>query len=404
MKKVTVGIVGCGFAADLHVRALRMVKGIEVEIIGVASRTNKSSENFARRFGIKKHYTDYRYLLEDKNIDVIDVCTPNYLHKRICVESAQAGKHIICEKPLTGYFGEDISEEVEFVGTTVSKLKMYKEAMRSADAILQAVKENDVKLAYAEDFVYAPAVEKAKRLIMASRGVILHMRAEESHSGSHAPYSRIWRLSGGGALLRLGSHPLGVVIHLKNFEGTIKRKRPIKIKSVMAQTANLTHLPSFKKEKRKWVVSDWKDVEDWATAILTFEDGTKATIFSNDITLGGVVNVVEIYLSNSVIKCNLSQNDTCKAYAPSPEVFGEEYITEKIETKAGWSFPSPDEDWMRGYPQEMQDFIESVYYDRNPISDGELGRQVVQAVYAAYVSAEEGREIRIENIEEEYQK
>jgi len=117
-----------------------------------------------------------------------------------------------------------------------------------------------------------------------------------------------------------------------------------------------------------------------------------------------VVNVVEIYLSNSVIKCNLSQNDTCKAYAPSPEVFGEEYITEKIETKAGWSFPSPDEDWMRGYPQEMQDFIESVYYDRNPISDGELGRQVVQAVYAAYISAEEGREIRIENIKGEYQK
>jgi len=373
MRKATVGIVGCGFAAELHMRALRMVRGIEVEIAGVASRTNKSSENFARKFGIKKHYTDYRYLLEDKNIDVIDVCTP---------------------------IGEDISEEVEFVGTTVSKLKMYKEAMRSADAILQAVKESGVKLAYAEDFIYAPPVEKAKRLIMASRGVILLMRAEESHSGSHASYSRTWRLSGGGAFLRLGSHPLGVVIHLKNFEGVIKEGKPIKVKSVMAQTATLTHLPSFKKEKRKWMVSDWKDVEDWATAILTFEDGTKATIFSNDITLGGVVNVVEIYLSNSVIKCNLSQNDTCKAYAPSSEVFGEEYITEKIETKAGWSFPSPDEDWMRGYPQEMQDFIESVYYDRNPISDGELGRQVVQAVYAAYVSAEEGREIQIKNLEE----
>jgi len=400
MRKATVGIVGCGFAAELHMRALRMVRGIEVEIAGVASRTNKSSENFARKFGIKKHYTDYRYLLEDKNIDVIDVCTPNYLHKRICVESAQVGKHIICEKPLTGYFGEDISKEVEFVGTKVPKLKMYKEAMRSADAILQAVKESGVKLAYAEDFVYAPAVKKAKRLIMASRGVILLMRAEESHSGSHASYSRTWRLSGGGAFLRLGSHPLGVVIHLKNFEGVIKEGKPIKVKSVMAQTATLTHLPSFKKEKRKWMVSDWKDVEDWATAILTFEDGTKATIFSNDITLGGVVNVVEIYLSNSVIKCNLSQNDTCKAYAPSSEVFGEEYITEKIETKAGWSFPSPDEDWMRGYPQEMQDFIESVYYDRNPISDGELGKQVVQVVYAAYVSAEEGREIQIKNLEE----
>ncbi|MBC7190381.1 Gfo/Idh/MocA family oxidoreductase, partial [Candidatus Aerophobetes bacterium] len=92
MKKVKVGIVGCGFAADLHVRALRMVRGIKVEIAGVASRTRESSERFARKFGIEKHYNDYRYLLEDKDIDVIDVCTPNYLHKKICVESAQAGK------------------------------------------------------------------------------------------------------------------------------------------------------------------------------------------------------------------------------------------------------------------------------------------------------------------------
>jgi len=58
MRKATVGIVGCGFAADLHVRALRMVRGIEVKIAGVASRTKESSENFARKFGIKKHYTD----------------------------------------------------------------------------------------------------------------------------------------------------------------------------------------------------------------------------------------------------------------------------------------------------------------------------------------------------------
>jgi len=395
MRKIKVGVVGCGFAAHLHVDSFKKVKGMEVEVVGIASRTRESSESFAKKYNIPRHYTDYRYLLENKAIDIVDVCVPNYLHKKVCVDSAKAGKHIICEKPLTGYFGEDLNESVEFVGTSVPKSKMYKKAVENADEIVETAKMNKVKLAYAEDLVYAPPVQKAKRLIRVSQGTILDMRAEESHSGSHASYSRTWKLSGGGALLRLGSHPLGVVIHLKNYEGIIKDKNPIRVKSVTAETGNLTHLPSFVKEKRKWVVSEWKDVEDWAAVFLTFEDGTKATVFSNDITLGGVVNTVDIYLSNSIIKCNMASNNSCKVYAPAPDIFGDEYLTEKLETKAGWNFPSPDEDWMRGYPHEMQDFIESVCCDRNPISDGELGKQVVQAAYAAYLSAEQGRTVQL---------
>jgi len=54
---------------------------------------------------------------------------------------------------------------------------------------------------------------------------------------------------------------------------------------------------------------------------------------------------------------------------------------------------------MRGYPQEMQDFVEAVYYDRQPVSDGELGRQVVQAMYAAYLSAEQGRRINLAELD-----
>ncbi|MGQ9622039.1 MAG: hypothetical protein ACUVTO_01095 [Candidatus Caldatribacteriaceae bacterium] len=76
------------------------------------------------------------------------------------------------------------------------------------------------------------------------------------------------------------------MIHLKRYEGVLKSGRPIKVKSIMAEVANLTKVPSFSEERKKWLVSDWKDVEDWAAVFLTFEDGTKATIFSNDITLG----------------------------------------------------------------------------------------------------------------------
>ena len=98
------------------------------------------------------------------------------------------------------------------------------------------------------------------------------------------------------------------------------------------------------------------------------------------------MNTLDVFATNCVVKCDMAANDAVKAFAPAHEIFGDEYITEKIETKAGWTFPSPDEDWMRGYPQEMQDFAEAIFHDRNPISDGLLGREVVRVTYAAYLS------------------
>jgi predicted dehydrogenase len=147
-------------------------------------------------------------------------------------------------------------------------------------------------------------------------------------------------------------------------------------------------------------VDEWDDVEDWSSLIITFEDGTKSIVLSNDTTLGGIVNTLDVFTTNSVIKCNMASNDSVKAYAPAGEIFGDEYITEKIQTKAGWTFPSPNEDWMRGYPQEMQDFVEAVYYDRAPISDGKLGLDVVQVIYAAYLSAEQGKRIELAVLDE----
>jgi predicted dehydrogenase len=74
-------------------------------------------------------------------------------------------------------------------------------------------------------------------------------------------------------------------------------------------------------------------------------------------------------------------------------VLADEYLSEKLETHAGWSFPSPDEDWMQGYPQEAQDFAESIVHGRPPRSDVTLGRDVMVVIYAAYVAASEGRRV-----------
>ena len=78
------------------------------------------------------------------------------------------------------------------------------------------------------------------------------------------------------------------------------------------------------------------------------------------------------------------------AYSSDSEAFANEYVREKVETTAGWQFTNPDEDWMNGFPHEMQDFVETAATGREPLSGSALGREVVAVCYAAYLSAGTG--------------
>jgi predicted dehydrogenase len=392
MERVRLGMIGSQFAAHLHLNNFSKLRGTKVDIVAVASKNKEHAATFAKKYDIPNFYDDYRRILDRKDIDVVDLCIPTDLHEEFSIEAAEAGKHIICEKPLTGYFGKDRKEED--VGFAVSKKLMLKEALKGCDRVIKAVKKNKVKFMYAENWIYAPPFTKLKSLLKVSGGTILDIRAEESHSGSHAKYSRKWKTSGGGALMRLGAHPVGGVLHLKHYEGILKYGKPIRAKSVMAEVGRHTKIESFLKEKKKYVVSEWEDVEDWAATIINFEDNSKATVFASDTVLGGVRNTLNVYLSNAVMNVNINPHNALEVYAPEPHIFGDEYIAEKLETKAGWNFPSPDEDWVRGYPQELEDFVDAVLLDREPISGIDLARDVIEAIYAAYASAEKG--IRIE--------
>ncbi|MCZ8516068.1 Gfo/Idh/MocA family oxidoreductase [Paenibacillus filicis] len=400
MKTINVGIIGSGFSAALHVEACRKVIGLNVCIRAIAGGNRDRAESFAGKNGIPIVYNDYKEMLADKEIDVVDLCIPNMMHAEVAVEAARAQKHIICEKPMTGYFG---SPESITAGNSFAKTAL-EQALRSADEILHAVRDNNVKFMYAENWIYAPSVAKAKRLLHAGNGSILDIRAEESHSGSHAKASKRWETAGGGSLMILGSHPIAAAIHLKNFEGRLKWGKPIRVQSVVADMAPMTKSSAYESVQKHWMVTDWVDVETWASVILTFTDGTKAVIFASFAVLGGIRNVMDIYTSNSVIKCNMTPNDGVMVYAPSPDVFAEEYIAEKLETKAGWNFASSDEDWVRGYNQEMQDFMECIAEDRLPLSDGQLARDVLEVIYSAYLSYETGQRIEIKNNEEEHKR
>ncbi|KAF2958863.1 oxidoreductase [Thermotoga sp. Ku-13t] len=392
MNKIRVGIVGAGFVSHIHIAAYRENREF-FKVVGVCAAHRENAERLARQYGIERVFDNFEQLSSCRDIDVVDVCVPTSVHDDVIFAACENKKHIICEKPLTGYFGED-RPEIDCVGD-IDKEHMYRKVLEKLAKIDEAVRSSGVKFMYAENFVYAPAVTKAKRLIAASKAPILELRAEESHSGSHASYSRRWRTAGGGSLLRMGSHPIGAVIHMKHFEGKLFYGKPIRVRSVFAETASLTKLESVKRFGKPSMVTDWYDVEDWSCAVLTFEDGSKAIVISNDVSLGGVKNLLQINTVNGMIYCNMTPNNMMLAYTPNPDTWKDEYIAEKIETKAGWTFPSPDEDWVRGYPQEMRDFAKCLLEGKEPESDFELAKETVKVIYAAYLSAQKGERIEL---------
>ncbi len=392
MKKINIGIVGSNFSANLHMLSYQKLNQSKFQILGVASRKEENARVFAKKYTLQKVYKSYEEMLKDPEIDAVDLCTPNYLHCEMIIAAAEAGKNIICEKPLTGAFGYGLKTDI--VGLT-PKRQLFIEAMKNTEKCAEAVQKNDVIFGYAENYVYAPPLIKLKRLLSRSGGTIFDIRADESHSGSHAEYAKTWKQAGGGSLIRMGSHPIGAALHIKQWEGSTKYGKPIRPKSVVAEVASNTKMDSFVREQEKFIKHGWVDVEDWSCVIITFEDDSKATVFSSDCTLGGVRNKLEVYSSNAVINVNINPNNTLEIYAPKEGIFKDEYIQEKLETNAGWNFPSPDEEWIRGYDGELTDFIDCFREKRKPVSDLTLAEDTMRVIYSAYVSAEEGRRVTL---------
>jgi predicted dehydrogenase len=391
--KVSVGIIGAGFVARIHAEAYRRVHGIEVELRGIAAAHRERAARFAEEHGARRIYENADALLADGEIDLVDVCLPPYLHAPMAIAAARSGKHVIVEKPLTGYFGPSDRKAEEPIGATIDRGTMLEGALANADAMLEAVREAGVRLCYAENWCYAPPIRKADRLLAASKGAVLRIVAEESHSGTHSEPNKHWVTSGGGSLIGKGCHPLGGALFLKYREGLRREGSPIRPVAVSAEVANFTRMSAFEATEPKWLKKGYEDVEDWGTILVTFSDGSVAQITGADTVLGGIRNQLTVYASNTVVQCNINPNDACLAYTPDPSSFEGEYITEKIETTAGWTHPAPDEDWMTGYPAEMQDFCEAIALDREPDCGPLLARDTVATIYGAYLSAERGQRV-----------
>src|SRR6516225_6454057 len=169
---------------------------------------------------------------------------------------------------------------------------------------------------YAEDWIYAPAVTKSVEILNSTKDKVLFMKAEESHSGSHAAHAAQWAMTGGGSLIRMGCHPLSTVLYLKQVEARARGER-IAVSSVTADTGNVaTGLPP---QDHVYIKSNPIDVEDWGMLTLTFSDGTKGTIFSGDIIMGGVRNIIELYTSGGSLFANITPNNHLMSYLTNEE-------------------------------------------------------------------------------------
>lgn len=387
---IRIGLVGTGFAAGFHFESYNRVEKVDCQVVGAYSRSAENRSEFCSARDIKP-FESFEQMLEE--VDVVDVVTPGYAHEPYVVRAAEAGKHVIVEKPFTGYFGPEGAGD-DWRGDRHPKQQMLDGAVASCRRMVEACRDNNVKLMYAENWVYAPTVQKEVEILKATKGQILWMQAEESHSGSHSPAYGIWAKSGGGSMMGKACHPLSAALYLKAEEGKAVSGKPVRPKTVTSRCHRITGHDAYRDEGH--LRTDYYDVEDFAALHVIFEDGTVADVFASEIVMGGVHNWIEVMANNHRMRCNINPIDANVLYNPVESALEDVYITEKLGTKQGWSFPGPDEDRMQGYPQEVQDFMTCIAEDRDPLSDAVLACDTIAVIYAAYLSDErKGGEVEV---------
>ncbi|MBQ2615262.1 MAG: Gfo/Idh/MocA family oxidoreductase [Synergistaceae bacterium] len=389
MKPVVIGTVGAGYAARLHGKGYKAVSNIPFKLKTVCDLNMELAEGVRRDFGYESITADYDSMLADPEINVIDIVTPPFLHVPMAVKALKAGKSVICEKPLTGYFGKKGEENI---GHVTSRNVMYESVMSSMNELRDVLRETGGRFMYAENFVYAPPVQKAAEIIRAKRSKILFMKGEESLKGSSSPVAGKWNRTGGGCLIRTGTHPLSGMLWLKHQEAKA-RGEDIGISSVTADTGTTT--ATLNEYEHRHISARPEDVEDYAAVTVTFTDGTKCLTIASDTVLGGTKNYIEVYANDTALTCNITPTDILNTYFLDEEGLEDVYISEMLPSKLGWNKAFVSDEIIRGYSGELKDFLEAVAYDREAESGFEIAYETVQVIYAAYLSASEGRRVDI---------
>lgn len=350
-KKVRVLLVGAAFSADLHMDGYSRCTDI-AEIVAICDKDISRIESLGKRYGLSgyKVYDNYEKAIEEVQCDLVDICMPNFLHHQVALAAFKKGRDVISEKPLA---------------TTVE----------DAAEMVKAAAEAGRKLYYAEDWLFAPALNKALSIIEEGAiGKPLYIRARESHCGSHSPFAQTIKYCGGGSMVHLGIHPVGFMLALKNGKWT-----------------ELTAMTSGGLQNN--FLHKGMEGEDWAACMIKFEDGTSALLEANYLTMGGMEDVIDIYGEKGCMHLDLTFSSAINCYS----IPGLSYTVEKAEITTGWSKPAVDEKFNLGYVSEIRHFMESCLKNEDARIGlrGIDGLEALKVINLIYKSAREG--VRIEN-------
>jgi predicted dehydrogenase len=342
--RVKVGIIGSRFEADIHAASFQMIPDA-AEVVAVASPTPGNARKLAGRYGIDRAFTDHRQILAEKDIEMVTIAAPNYLHSQMTVDIASAGKHVVCEKPLCI-------------------------TLEEADLMIDTCRQKGVLLMYAEELFFTPKYVRAKEMAdQGAFGKVYRVKQLEKHFGPHDDWFWDVEKSGGGVFMDMGCHGIAFCYW---FLG-----RP-KIESVYCQMATHVH-------------TDKTKGEDDSVCVLEFAGGAVGLVENSWARRGGMEDRIEVYGEGGVTYADLHMGNALPTYSE----YGYGYAVEKAPTTKGWTWPVFEELWNYGFPQEMRHFALCARGKEEPQATGADGRVVQEVLCAGYKSAGIGSKVKL---------
>jgi predicted dehydrogenase len=354
-KILNVGVIGAGTISSSHVRGF--LKDGRARIDAVSDIYERHARMKAERWGAKKVYTDYKALLKDSEIDVVNICVTPNLHHEIGVAALEAGKHLLTEKPMAL-------------------------TLKDCDEMISAAKRNNVKLMVCHNQLFWPPHQVAKQLVENEIGRPIVLMSI-LHGGWPAHGWRGDPKIAGGVMMEAFIHRFYVSRYLM---GEVKR-----VTCVLGRTA-----PHFKSE-------------DVGCITLEFQNGSYGTITAN---VGGPSAVwddrTEVVGDQGMVIVNGVQDQILQGppLLHYKDGMWKNYCNERIldetieDLKMGaeqvkFTTHELDTNFLNTFYYLVKQFIDCILQDKTPFVSGEEGRRIVEIILACYESAATGKAITV---------
>jgi predicted dehydrogenase len=336
MHKIT--MLGTGLIGLFYTSTIQGARSRD-RVRAVYSRRPERAREFARQHGVPAWTSDLREAIEHPETDVVVIGLPNDQHEQAAILAAEAGKAVLCTKPLA---------------------RNAVEARR----MLNAVERAGVFHGYLEDLVYTPktlrALESVRKGVL---GKILWTRSRETHPGPHSDWFWNREISGGGAIIDMGCHCIEIG---RCFIG--KDIRPLE---VMCWAATQVH-PI--------------EAEDSAVGLVRYANGAIGQFEVSWTFRGGMDLRDEVSGTEGTIWLNHWQRTGFELFTAAG---AGGYVSEKSEGETGWLFPVGDESGALGYRDMMADMLDSLDEKRAPLEtfyDGYVVNAIMDAAYRSVTS------------------